>query len=107
MTTTTTTDELVFTEQVTYIATECPSYCDLPPLHPVDNHDGDDGDFRIHNGPKFGSLLVGYAEEYTHAPGDLRVRVWLNQEATFDDPAGLRKTAEDCLRAAEWLEAQR
>ena len=104
--TNTTTDGLVFTEPVTYIATACPPYCDLPLMHPVDNLDGEDGDFRIHGGPQFGSLLSGYAEEYTHAPGDLRVRVWLTQEATVEDGAGLRQLAEDCLRAAEWLEAQ-
>ena len=98
--------ELVFTEPVTYIATPCPPYCDLKPMHPVDNEDGDDGDFRIHGGPKFGGLLEGFAEEYTHAPGELRVRVGLHEEATFD-PAGLRRLATDAIAAADWLESHR
>lgn len=102
-----TTSDLVFTETSTYINTPCPPYCDLKPLHPVDNLQGDDGDFRIHSGPKFGALLAGYAEEYAHAPGLLRVRVALTQEADFDDPAGLHKLAEDATAAAEWLAAQR
>ena len=102
-----TTTDLVFTEISTYINTPCPTYCNLPALHPVDNLGGDDGDYRIHGGPAFGILLEGYAEEYVSAPRDLRVRVWLTQEATFDDAAGLRRLASDALEAAAWLEAQR
>jgi hypothetical protein len=102
---TTTNEKLVFTEPTTYIATPCPPYCDLKSMHPVDNEGGDNGDFRIHGGPTFGALMEGFAEEYVSAPGELKVRVWLSQEATFADPAGLRQLAADALEAAEWLEA--
>ncbi len=100
-----TTHDLVFTEESTYISTPCPPYCTLKPLHPVDNLQGEGGDFRIHGDHYPGVLLSGYAEEYTHAPGVLRVKVDL-AAATFDDPAGLRKLATDALSAAEWLESR-
>lgn len=106
-----TTSDLVFTASSTYINTPCPPYCDLKPLHPVDNLQGAGGDFRIHGGPKFGTLLEGYAEEYVRAPGVLRPRVYIasepDQTIDFDDPAELRQLAANATAAAEWLEAQR
>lgn len=103
------TNDVVFTEPVTYIATPCPPYCTLKPMHPVDNHDGDDGDFRIHGGPLFGSGVAGFAEEYVSAPGELRVYVDL--DASMWDGARLTVTQlrdiSDALReATAWLEAQ-
>lgn len=105
----TATTELVFTEDLTYIATPCPPYCNLPLMHPVDNIGGEDGDCRIHGGPDWGRFLHGYAEEYTHSPVDLRVRVELNTEGAGPDltPAELRRLAADAESAARWLEATR
>ncbi|GAB3990139.1 hypothetical protein [Nocardioides marmoraquaticus] len=103
-------DPRVVTELVTYIATPCPDYCDLPPMHPIDNQPLDGkGGFRIHNGPKFGRFLDGWAEEYAAAPGTLITGVDVvtgndSVEVTADE---LDQLADDARKAAEWLRAQK
>lgn len=100
-------ENVVFTEQVTYIATDCPDWCNLHLMHQVDNVYDDGRMSRIHGGPRWGRFLSAFGEEFTNAPGQLEIGIDL---CSIDDQLtpsveDLRQLAADALAAAEWLEA--
>jgi hypothetical protein len=103
-----TTDELVFTESVTYIGTACPDWCTDKPLHRCTDDYGDGRQSRYHQGPAWGRFAI-YGEEFTDSPGTVPATASLQlPNDTVDElgPDDLRRIASDALAAAEWLEAR-
>ncbi|MGI8523067.1 MAG: hypothetical protein ACR2K3_07120 [Nocardioides sp.] len=101
------TTPLVFTDEVTYIATPCPEWCTLKPDHPVDSVASDGRELRGHGRDSFGDFLHAGADGYVEAPGVLEYDVQIQSDGDPLTSAQLRTLAQDALAAAEWLEAHR
>lgn len=88
------------------IATECPSWCTLPPGHEVDGIHADGRRSRGHAGPLFGELVAVGSIEFADAPGiqSRDVHVSADVEEQITTAADAVDLARDLIRAARWMD---
>lgn len=79
------TNDLVFEATSTYIATRCPSWCTLPPMHPVADGEADGIGWRTHDTNSWGKYLWGFGREYEDEPGTVYVGISLSTDGDSDD----------------------